>query len=65
MCGGGSQLDMAAVYQRGGAQPAQLLQQCLLQPAAEGDPDLQALQQAARGVVWTHSMRRMYTLVNR
>lgn len=58
------QLNMAALYHSGGAEPAARLQQSL-QQSADGDEDAQALQKAASGIVWTHSMRRMYTLVNR
>jgi hypothetical protein len=33
--------------------------------ALQGAEELEALRRALRGVVWTRSMRRMYTLVQR
>lgn len=60
-------LDMEAVYQREGDQPVVQLRQAL--EAAEGaagqDPQLEGLRAALTGVVWTRSMRRMFTLVDR
>ena len=58
-----SQLDMAAVYQEGAEEPAKLLLERLQQPSEDGD--IAALQQAVQGVVWTGSLRRLYTLTDR
>ena len=59
------QLDMVTVYQQVGEQPAQILQQQAAEVSVSDAPDTQALRKAASGLVWTQSMRRMYTLVNR
>jgi midasin len=72
------QIDLEAVFQREGEAPYQRLQQLLagssdpdactaeaLQMTPEDAEELEALRRALRGVVWTRSMRRMYTLVQR
>jgi midasin len=54
---------MEAVYRKEGDAPIAALAAAL---AADGvDEDTRCLQRALSGVVWTPSMRRMYTLVDR
>lgn len=57
------QLDPEALYQRDGAAPVQQLNERLAEGAQ--DADTQALQAVLGGMVWTPSMRRMYTLLDR
>jgi midasin len=68
-------LDMDAVYAREGTAPLQALELALAAAAASGQgggggeeasaEGVGALAAALKGVVWTRSMRRMYTLVDR
>lgn len=54
------------MYRREGDAPVQQLQQALAGGSSETpDADVAALRKALKGVVWTRSMRRMYTLVER
>ena len=55
------QLDMEAVYQREGDAPLRALQAGDGAAAADGEHTRSTLS----GVVWTHSMRRMYTLLKK
>lgn len=59
------QIDPQELYQREGSVPAARLQQALQQEAQSSDAHMLALQAALSGIVWTASMRRMYTLVDR
>ena len=59
------QLDIQAVYEQGeGAQVAQL-QRALENPQGAASADAEALRRMLGRIVWTPSMRRMYTLLNR
>jgi len=57
------QLDMPALYQSEGEAPVQRLAAALNGPPSRGNEA--ASLQALSGIVWTPSMRRMYTLVDR
>ena len=57
------QLDMPALYQQEGQQPFQELKTRPGQSAHS--PEEAAVQEAVSGIVWTPSMRRMYTLLDR
>ena len=57
------QLDMAALYQSEGNVPVQHLAAAIRDANAHGQEA--ASLQALAGIVWTPSMRRMYTLVDR
>ena len=61
------QLDIQELYSREGEAPMQLLQQRLrqLSEAEEVDEDLRAQLSALQGIVWTNSMARLYTLLDR
>ncbi len=74
------QVDLEAVFAEEGDAPVRALAAALAagEPAADGaatataggsghneGEDAAALHSALRGVVWTRSMRRMYTLVER
>ena len=62
------QLDMEAVYQREGDAPLRALQagDGAEGAAAPGDArDSEHIRSTLSGVVWTPSMRRMYTLLKR
>ncbi|KAK9809153.1 hypothetical protein WJX72_010301 [[Myrmecia] bisecta] len=58
-------LDMDELYTREGDAPVQRLQAALSAREENGSADTQALKNALRGVVWTPSMRRMYTVLDR
>ena len=58
-----AQLDIAALYQSEGEAPVQRLAAALEGGPADGTAG--ASLQALSGIVWTPSMRRMYTLVDR
>jgi midasin len=60
-CLRGAKLDMAALYAREGGAPIEQLSTAL---AARPVEELGAAE-ALQGVVWTDSMRRMYTLLER
>ena len=57
------QLDMAALYQSEGDVPVQHLAAAISEANAHGREATSL--QALAGIVWTPSMRRMYTLVDR
>lgn len=59
-------MDLHELYEREGGAPAAKLQQALAH-SAESEPNANALalRTALSGIVWTASMRRMYTLVDR
>ena len=58
------QMDMPALYQREGQAPFEALQRAIDQgPAATLEEA--AARNAVSGIVWTPSMRRMYTLLDR
>ncbi len=59
------QIDPQELYQREGGEPQLRLQQALQLEAQNTDAHTLALQAALSGIVWTASMRRMYTLVDR
>lgn len=54
------QLDMAGLYEQEGSAPVHLLQQALSDQASQDSS-----RDSMAGVVWTPSMRRMYTLTDR
>lgn len=57
---------MAALYQSEGEAPVQRLAAALGNSSySAGDNEAAASLQALSGIVWTPSMRRMYTLVDR
>ena len=56
---------MGDLYQSAGEAPAQRLAAALAAPAPAGGIVEAASLQALSGIVWTPSMRRMYTLVDR
>ena len=58
------QLDMPALYQQEGQHPFEALKARLGQGASTS-PEEAAVQKAVSGIVWTPSMRRMYTLLDR
>ena len=57
------QLDMEGLYEQEGNAPVQLLQKALSDQATGADPN--PSRDSMAGVVWTPSMRRMYTLTDR
>ncbi|KAK9849644.1 hypothetical protein WJX84_000969, partial [Apatococcus fuscideae] len=57
-------LDMPDLYQREGQQPFEALQTQLGQ-GTDLAPEEAAIQKSMSGIVWTPSMRRMYTLLDR
>ena len=57
------QLDMPALYQQEGHTPFEALQERC--NAAEADAAATTAVDAVSGIVWTPSMRRMYTLLAR
>lgn len=57
------QLDMEGLYQQEGRAPVQHLQAALADEKKRADAH--AIGASLAGVVWTPSMRRMYTLLNR
>ena len=57
------QLDMEGLYELEGSAPVQLLQKALSDQATPTGPD--PSRDSMAGVVWTPSMRRMYTLTDR
>ena len=59
------QINPEELYQREGGVPAQRLQEALQSQAQSTDAHTLALQASLSGIVWTASMRRMYTLVDR
>jgi hypothetical protein len=59
------QIDSQELYQREGGAPQLRLQEALRLKAQDTDAHTLALQAALSGIVWTASMRRMYTLVDR
>ncbi len=64
----GSQLDMEAVYQREGDAPLRALQAGHTADGAaapDAGEDSEHIRSTLSGVVWTPSMRRMYTLVKK
>lgn len=62
----GLQLDVEGLYQREGELPLEVLRERVVQ-SSETSADVAAQSTAAMlaGVVWTRSMRRMYTLLDR
>lgn len=60
-CLRGAKLDMSALYAREGGAPMEALSAVLSSRTSEELGGAEAL----RGVVWTDSMRRMYTLLER
>eukprot|EP00798_Chlamydomonas_sp_ICE-L_P024873 gene24873-10534_t len=63
-------MNVQDVYRREGDAPVNKLSAALASDAAPGSDqsdsaDLEAMKGALRGVVWTRSMRRLYTLVDR
>lgn len=60
-------LDIEAVYTREGDAPLTALREALAAAAGAADDggQLAGLRSALSGVVWTRSMRRMFTLVDR
>ena len=58
-----AQLDILALYQSEGEAPVQRLAAAL--EGAPSQSSATASLQALSGIVWTPSMRRMYTLVDR
>jgi midasin len=64
-----SQLDVEEVFAREGDAPFRRLAELLAAGSGgsggDQDAEAEALRHALRGVAWTRSMRRMYTLVER
>ena len=67
VCPPNLQLDMSSLYTREGEGPMQQLQQRLGELSAAGTAASAAGAHyaAVRGIVWTPSLRRMYTLLDR
>ena len=59
------QLDIQAVYEQGGEAQVTQLQRALEDPQGAAPADAEALRRMLGRIVWTPSMRRMYTLLSR
>lgn len=59
-------IDMEELYRREGQEPVDRLRSLLDQGSSSGDdPEREALAASLRGIVWTRSMARVFTLVDR
>ena len=59
------QLDIQAVYEQGGGAEVAQLQRALEDPQGAAPAEVAALRRMLGCIVWTPSMRRMYTLLSR
>lgn len=59
------QLDIQAVYEQGGGAQVAQLERALEDPKGAVPADAEALRRMLGRIVWTPTMRRMYTLLSR